>query len=59
MAKSQKPFVGGMFILFGLLIGASVGIALEQPSAGVVIGLATGSLAALAKLWWDRRSRPS
>jgi hypothetical protein len=56
MAKSPKPFVGGMFILFGLLIGAGVGIALGQPSAGVVIGLATGSLAALAKLIWDRRS---
>lgn len=57
MAKVHKPFVGGMFILFGLLIGAAVGIALGQPSAGVIIGLATGSLAALAKLWWDRRER--
>ena len=55
MAKSQKPFVGGIFIMLGLLFGAVVGIVLGQPSAGVVVGLVVGCLAAAAKSFWDKQ----
>lgn len=53
--NSQPRLAGGIFVALGLLIGAIAGIALDQPSAGMVIGFGVG--AAIAALIWlfDRK----
>ena len=53
--NSQPRFAGGIFVALGLLVGAIAGIALDQPSAGMVIGFGVG--AAIAALIWlfDRK----
>ena len=38
----------GVFLFLGLIAGFAIGIAVGQPSAGAVIGLGLGALAALA-----------
>ncbi|WP_199553608.1 hypothetical protein [Sandaracinobacteroides hominis] len=43
--KSEQGY--GVLLLPGLLGGLAVGIAVGQPSAGTVIGLGLGALAAL------------
>jgi len=48
---------GGILIAIGLIVGAAIGIAYRQPSLGVVAGLVTGSVAALALTVWDSRRR--
>lgn len=55
--NNQPRLAGGIFIAFGLLIGAIVGVALDQPSAGAVIGMAIGSLIALLIWIQDRKRR--
>ena len=45
---------GGVFIAMGAIGGVFAGGFLGQPSAGLLIGLAVGSLAALA-IWWTGR----
>ncbi len=45
---------GGVFIAIGAIGGVFAGGFLGQPSAGLLIGLAVGSLAALA-IWWTGR----
>jgi|GEM_PF-5442171 hypothetical protein len=45
----------GVFLLIGLLLGFAVGVATGQPSAGTVIGLGLGGLAALALRFGARR----
>ena len=40
--NSQPRLAGGIFIAFGLLIGAIIGVAMDQASAGTVIGMAIG-----------------
>lgn len=55
MIQNQKSFAGGILITLCLLIGAAIGIAFGQPSAGFVGGLATGSLVALALAVRDKR----
>lgn len=55
-SKPKTPsLAGGIFIAAGMLIGAMIGIYIGQPSAGMVIGLATG--AGLAAIVWlfDRK----
>lgn len=55
--NSQPRLAGGIFIAFGLLIGAIVGVAVDQPSAGAVIGMAIGSAVALVIWFIDRKRR--
>lgn len=55
--NSQPRLAGGIFIAFGLLIGAIIGVAVDQPSAGTVIGMATGSCIALVIWFIDRKRR--
>lgn len=53
----QKPAnasAGGVFIALGLMIGAVVGIRTGEASLGMVVGIGTGMLAALA-VWVIRR----
>jgi ABC-type lipoprotein release transport system permease subunit len=47
----------GIFIAFGLLIGAIIGIAMDQPSAGTVIGMAIGTVIAVVIWIMDRKRR--
>ena len=44
--RSQSP--AGLFIAFGLLGGAGIGIARGQPSLGTIVGLAVGIVLAAA-----------
>ncbi|MFN3620723.1 hypothetical protein [Sphingorhabdus sp.] len=55
--NSQPRLAGGIFIAFGLLIGAIIGVAVDQPSAGTVIGMAIGSCIALVIWLIDRKRR--
>ena len=43
------------FVALGLLIGAILGVALDQPSAGLVIGMAIGSVIAVVVWLFDRK----
>ncbi len=48
MPAPHLPSAGyGVLLLIGLALGFAVGIAIGQPSAGTVIGLGLGGLAAL------------
>jgi len=50
--ENSKPrLAGGIFVALGLLLGAIVGIAINQPSAGMVAGFAMGVVIALA-IWF-------
>jgi hypothetical protein len=53
--NSQPRLAGGIFVAIGLLVGAIAGIAMDQPSAGMIIGFGVG--AAIAVLVWlfDRK----
>jgi hypothetical protein len=55
--NSQPRLAGGIFIAFGLLIGAIVGVARDQPSAGAVIGMVIGSIVAMLIWVMDRKRR--
>ena len=55
--NNQPRLAGGIFIAFGLLIGAVVGVAMDQPSAGTVIGLAIGTVIAVVIWIMDRKRR--
>jgi hypothetical protein len=55
--NSQPRLAGGIFIAFGLLIGAIIGVAMDQPSAGAVIGMAIGSMIAVLVWIMDRKRR--
>lgn len=41
---------GGIFIAIGVLAGFAIGVAVRQPTIGVLTGTAIGIIAAL--LWW-------
>ncbi|WP_448581509.1 hypothetical protein [Thermaurantiacus sp.] len=45
----------GVLLPLGLLAGVAAGLALGEPSAGAVIGLGSGGLAALVLAWQARR----
>lgn len=51
----QPRFGGGILIALSTLIGAVAGVALGQPSIGMLAGIAAG--AALALLLWVRDRR--
>lgn len=53
--NSQPRLAGGIFIAIGLLVGAIIGIALDQPSAGMVIGMSVGAAIAVAVWLLDRK----
>ena len=53
--NSQPRLAGGIFIALGLLVGAIAGVALDQPSAGMVIGFGAGAVIALAIWLLDRK----
>ena len=55
MADQPQSRGGGIFITLGIAIGVAVGAARGQPSAGLLIGLAAGSLVAVALWLRDRR----
>ena len=46
MDKQENKAAGGIFIAVGMLGGAVVGVIMDQPSAGMVIGLGLGIVAA-------------
>ena len=49
--ENKAPrLAGGIFIAIGMLGGAVVGVVVDQPSAGMVIGLGIG-IAAAAITW--------
>lgn len=52
---SPPRLAGGIFIALGLLFGAIGGIALDQPSAGMMIGFAAGIGIALLVWLFDRK----
>ena len=53
--NNQPRLAGGIFIAFGLLIGAIIGVAMDQPSAGTVIGMAIGTVIAVVIWIMDRK----
>ncbi|WP_397581418.1 hypothetical protein [Sphingorhabdus sp.] len=55
--NSPPRLAGGIFIALGLLIGAIIGVAMDQPSAGAVIGMAIGIVIAVAIWVMDRKRR--
>ncbi len=55
MENRKNKFAGGIFIAIGMLGGAVVGVMLDQPSAGMVIGLGLGF--AVAGIVWLIDSR--
>jgi hypothetical protein len=55
--NNQPRLAGGIFIAFGLLIGAIIGVAMDQPSAGTVIGMAIGTVIAVVVWIMDRKRR--
>ena len=48
--NNAPRLAGGIFIAIGMLGGAIVGVILDQPSAGMVIGFGIG-IAAAALTW--------
>ena len=55
--NSPPRLAGGIFIALGLLIGAIIGVAMDQPSAGAVIGMAIGTVIAVVIWIMDRKRR--
>ncbi len=51
MKNQRNKAAGGIFIAIGMLGGAIVGVLMDQPSAGMVIGLGLG-IAAAALTWF-------
>ena len=55
--NSPPRLAGGIFIALGLLIGAIIGVFMDQPSAGAVIGMAIGTVIAVVIWVMDRKRR--
>lgn len=54
--ENNRPrLAGGIFVALGLLIGAIVGIAMNQPSAGMIAGFGIGAAIALIIWLFDRK----
>lgn len=54
--ENNRPrLAGGVFVALGLLVGAIAGIALDQPSAGMIAGFAIGVGIALIVWFFDRK----
>jgi hypothetical protein len=52
--KTKPRQAGGFLITVGLIVGAVTGVALGEPSAGLLIGGGIGAAIALL-LWWRDR----
>ena len=57
MENQKNKAAGGIFIAIGMLGGAIVGVIMDQPSAGMVIGLGLGIAAAVVVWFIDSRSK--
>jgi hypothetical protein len=55
--NSRPRLAGGIFVALGLLLGAIGGIALGQPSLGMVTGFGAGSAIALVIWLLDSKRR--
>lgn len=55
MPRSRPSAAGGVLIAIGAIGGAVIGVARQQPTLGLVVGIAIG--AALAVLIWLRDRR--
>lgn len=55
--NSRPRLAGGIFVALGLLLGAIGGIALNEPSLGMVAGFGVGSVIALVIWFLDRKRR--
>lgn len=54
--ENNRPrLAGGIFVALGLLIGAIVGISMNQPSAGMIAGFGIGAAIALIIWLFDRK----
>ena len=53
----SKGMAGGFFIFVGLIIGSIIGIIYDQPSIGMVSGMASGGIIATVIWLLDRRKR--
>lgn len=53
--NTQPRLAGGIFIALGLLGGAIAGVALDEASAGMVIGLGAGTVIAVIVWLVDRK----
>lgn len=51
----SKGMAGGFFIFVGLIVGSILGVIFDQPSIGMVGGMASGALIALVIWLIDRR----
>ena len=56
MNIQENKAAGGIFIAIGMLGGAIVGVIMDQPSAGMVIGLGLGIAAATITWLIDSKS---
>ena len=50
----KGQFGGGVFIAIGPFVGLMIGSAMEQPSAGLVGGIAVGAAIAIGMWLWSR-----
>lgn len=55
--NNQPRLAGGIFIVFGLLIGVILGVVFDQPSAGAVAGMALGCAIAIVIWIMDSKRR--
>ena len=51
----SKGVAGGFFIFVGLIIGSIIGVIYDQPSIGMVGGMASGGIIAMIIWLLDRR----
>jgi hypothetical protein len=54
-ANDRPRMAGGIFIFLGLLIGAIAGVALGQPSLGMIAGFGIGIVIAILIWLFDRQ----
>ena len=56
MTDSSPPSAaGGVLVALGSILGAAVGFAIGEATAGFLIGLGLGATGALLVWWRDRR----
>lgn len=54
-ASARPRLGGGIFLFIGLLVGSIAGIALNEPSIGMITGFGVGGLLAILIWLFDRR----